>query len=100
MQPLTQLEYDSMPSYLTTQLCLPLERLNEAIEVVNVCVTDKRFEGGGVNDHVTAEELNGLLRLGARSKTFILAMLQCGRLRGLDASQTTADKRYKIASAR
>ena len=49
-------------------------------------MTDKRFEASGA-DHVTFDELGTLLRLGARSKTFVLLLLHFGRLRALDAKR-------------
>ena len=43
MRPLDAGEYEQCPTYLLSQLSLPLERVNECIEAVNNVVTDKRF---------------------------------------------------------
>ena len=66
---------------------------------MNECVTDKRLEGSSP-DFVTADELAQLLRLGDRCKTFLLLLIQCGRLRALDVGSSAAAPgaaRYKIA---
>ena len=54
------------------------------------------------SDHVTADELAQLLRLGTRCRTLILLLIHCGRLRALDALRSdnaTAPgaARYRIA---
>lgn len=47
---------------------------------------------------MTSDELGGLLRLGSKSKSFILLMLHCGRLRSLNAGGAEGGAaRYRIA---
>ena len=63
-------------------------------------ITDKRFAAAPGHDHVTLDELAPLLRLGARTKTFVLLMLHCGKLRGLDSTagaSSAGAARYRIA---
>ena len=101
MAALTTAEFESAPAYLRHQLSMPLDRLNECIEAVNECVTDKRFSGTS-DEYVTQDELSHLLRLGARSRTqsLVLFLLHCGRLRSLDAKRSDGSaggSRYRIA---
>ena len=95
MRPLSAEEYDQIPTYLVSQLSLPLDRVNECIDSVNNVVTDKRFENGASADTVTHEELTSLLRLGGKTKTFILLLVHCGKLRGLDSP---TGRSYKITN--
>lgn len=94
MATLCEAEYQAAPSYLASQLSMPLDRANEAIDAVNDLVTERRFKARGMdNESLTAEDFASLLRLGSRTKTFILLLLHLGKLRGLD---TPAGKCYRI----
>ena len=52
-------------------------------------------ENGASADTVTHEELTSLLRLGGKTKTFILLLVHCGKLRGLDSP---SGRSYKITN--
>lgn len=80
MSPLDEGEYDACPAYMRSQLKdLNLSHINAAVEKINELVTDKYFLGEGPHS-VTHEELSTLLRLGPRTKTLVLLLLNCGRL--------------------
>ena len=102
MTPLSEAEFAAVPSYLRNQLQIPLSALNDCLNAVNECVTDKRFDGLAA-DYVTADEISQLLRLGGRSRTLLLLLIHCGRLRALDAKRADGSAsapglaRYKIA---
>ena len=60
------------------------------MDAVNELVTDKRFESGMAGDgYVTHDEISNALRiagegLGPRTRTLVLLLIHCGRLRGLE----------------
>ena len=103
MSELTEAELSSTPKYLIDQLALPLARINECVEALNDHVTDKRFMSSDEGDHITEKEIATRLRLGARSKTLILMLIHCGRLRGLDSKGagggTAGAARYRIVAS-
>ena len=84
--------------------CSPRAQLNGYIEALNEGATDKRFEGGAASDHLTHEEIASLARLGTRTKTLILLLITCGRLRGLDSraapqpGQSAGGARYRLVA--
>jgi hypothetical protein len=83
------------PSYLRAQLPLPLARLNECLDKVNETVNDKRFGDG--DDFVTQEELVAKLGLGGKTKTFLLLLQHCGRLKAdLAAKAENGNVRYSV----
>mgnify|MGYP006176034915 CR=1 FL=1 len=101
MEALTELDLEAAPHFRSQ---LPeLQKLNACVAAVNELVTDKRFDSLAPGaDSLTYEELASVLRLGSRSKTFILLMLHCGRLRALDSSRpggtnSTSGARYRVA---
>ena len=104
MRELAQSELEATPSYLTVPLGMPLEKLNEAIGMLNDLATDKRFEAPPGQDFLSHDEIATRLRLGAKAKTFILLLIYSGRLRGLDSRAGAAGApppgaaRYRIAS--
>ena len=99
MAPLSDEELQAAPSYLTSQLGFDARRVNGCIEALNDKVTDKRFlrEGG---DHLTFDEVTQLLRLGGKTKTFVLLLVHLGKLRSLDSGRGAAEQpgaaRYRI----
>ena len=104
--PLSDDEWNKVPSYLSTQLGADLRKLNEIIDTINEAVTDKRFEGAA-SDHLTHDEIAQAVRLGSRTKTVILVLITVGRLKGLDtrapgqssgAAPAVGAARYRIVA--
>lgn len=98
MADLSAAELDAAPGYLKSQLGLSLDKLNECVAKLNDAVTDKRFLNSS-DDCLTADEFGPLLRLGSRTKTLVLLLIHCGKLKSLDSGRGGSDAasaRYRI----
>jgi len=93
MAPLTASEFEGAPAYLREQLGITLDKANECLGTVNDAVTDKRFLDAS-SDFVSHDEIASLTRLGSRTKTFVLMLLHCVRLRPITVG--SAEKRYRL----
>ena len=74
---LTEKEYNSVPSYLTTQLSI--QNINKSIEELSDFVLKKR-NTNSTQDHFSEEEIKESLSFGNKTRTILLILMKLKRI--------------------
>ncbi|EKX42591.1 hypothetical protein GUITHDRAFT_141024 [Guillardia theta CCMP2712] len=88
-------DFAAVPDYLRHQISC--DELNTTIKKINEFVTDKRFEQdmAGGSDALTIEEMQQKIKLGVKTKAFVLLLMSLSRIKTVKAKTGIA---YTIVS--
>lgn len=83
MREVTPEEFAAVPDYLRSQISC--EDLNRAVKKINDLMTDKRFDpdSSGSSDSLSMDEMQKQLKLGLKTKAFVLLLMNLTRVKTL-----------------